>query len=120
MKLSVLSILCVWATVGRSASEITFEEALEALKKGELNEVRDYLINTNDVNESNEEGITLLHEAASFGLIEVIRSLMDLKANVNVVNKYGWTPLHRAAYYSKVQAIELLVLRGANLNSQTN
>ena len=69
--------------------------------------------------EKDEEGYTLLHLAAKFGLIEQMNTLMDQhNIPVNALGAYNRTPLHMATHNGQAKATQLLLQRGANINAQ--
>jgi ankyrin repeat protein len=54
-----------------------------------------------DVRQSDEIGVTSLHQAGKFGMMEVVRALVAAGADVNAANRDGVTPLIWAAARSK-------------------
>nr|CAG4709250.1 unnamed protein product [Naegleria fowleri] len=63
--------------------------------------------------------VTPLYAACHFGLIEVVKILIEKGANVNQINYgYGedWSPLHVAVYMKHKDVIELLIANHADLN----
>lgn len=61
-----------------------------------------------------EDGQTLQHLAARFGLIEILRELIALGADVNATNAGGMTPLMFAAGGGHCEVAELLLHAGAD------
>ncbi|CAH0719466.1 unnamed protein product, partial [Brenthis ino] len=70
-----------------------------------------------DVNFSDTNGLTALHYASRYGLVELCKILILNKANVNSSNKKGKTPLHLAALNNKTVVISFLLDNGANINA---
>jgi ankyrin repeat protein len=64
--------------------------------------------------ETNKNGFTILHLAATEDEIEIQTILIQAGANVNAKNKYGATPLHMASH---PEFAELLLRSGADVNS---
>ncbi len=62
-------------------------------------------------------GTTLLITAASKGLVDVCKILIDNGADVNAKDDCGYTPLHEAAYRGHLKVYELLLDNGANINA---
>lgn len=70
-----------------------------------------------DVNFPDSNGLTALHYASRYGLVELCKILLLHKANVNLCDKKGQTPLHLAAINNKTMVINFLLENGANINS---
>lgn len=69
------------------------------------------------VNPYGPMGMTALHTAASQGLLDEMKKLLDKGADVNARSKYeGYTPLHAAAEANAYHAVELLLARKAEVN----
>jgi uncharacterized protein len=64
--------------------------------------------------ETNKNGFTILHLAATEDEIEIQTILIQAGANVNAKNKYGATPLHMASH---PEFAELLLRNCADVNS---
>ena len=61
--------------------------------------------------------MTLLHCAASDGLLETCAFLIQKKFDVNAVTTKGFTPLHGAVICNHQSIVELLLQNGANPNA---
>lgn len=59
-------------------------------------------------------GNTPLHQAAYHNYVDMVRSLIKLKANLNATNYDGWTPLHYAVIYSRLEIVNMLLEAGAS------
>ena len=70
----------------------------------------------NAINRPNEQGMTLLHIAASEGHVEGCKALLDVGADINAVDSKGKTPLHYAVENGHMEVIKLLVERKADLS----
>lgn len=79
-----------------------------------LADVTHLLASGGDVNEKNEEGVTLLHMACASGYKEVVCLLLDHGGDVNVGDSLYWTPLHLAAKHGQTHLVKLLLGRQAN------
>ncbi|KAH3803694.1 hypothetical protein DPMN_131961 [Dreissena polymorpha] len=69
-----------------------------------------------DINQLNEEGVSLLHIAAANGYRSCLKALFKYNVDVNRLDWYGWTPLHVAARYNQLRSIEVLLKKKANPN----
>ena len=69
---------------------------------------------------ANDFGFTPLHEAASHGQTETVRALIKLGADVNLADKDGSTPLHWAAENGETETVRALIELGADENLADN
>ena len=69
-----------------------------------------------DVRDTDAEGYTALHNAASHGNLNVCRLLLDRGAKVGSLNHLKQTPLHSAARKGHLSVVKLLVERGADVS----
>ena len=60
-------------------------------------------------------GLEPIHNAASFGHVEVVQLLLRYKANINAKDNWCWTPLHEACLKGKLDVILVLIQNGADL-----
>lgn len=72
--------------------------------------------NTLNVNETDDNRRTALHEAAGFGHSGIVSSLVLAGADVHARDRRGRTPLHMAANYNSVSCASLLICAGADLD----
>jgi ankyrin repeat protein len=78
---------------------------------------------TNNLNYSDDNGVTQLHIAATNNYLSVVKFLLKHGVNVNVCDNDRWTPLHGVACWGNEQHIkvaEMLVEAGADLNAKTS
>uniref|UniRef100_A0A0G4HIY1 Uncharacterized protein n=1 Tax=Chromera velia CCMP2878 TaxID=1169474 RepID=A0A0G4HIY1_9ALVE len=85
-----------------------------------------------NVNARDDEGNTILHCAAHFGLVDVAEIVLDVGADVQTTDNLGWTALHhvvwrsamiekyRVDYQKKLRIAQMLISRGINVNAVTN
>ncbi|XP_066236665.1 unconventional myosin-XVI isoform X1 [Saccopteryx leptura] len=81
-----------------------------------LADVKHFLSCGGNVNEKNDEGVTLLHMACASGYKEVGSLLLQHGGDLNVVDNQYWTPLHLAAKYGQTNLVKLLLMHHANPN----
>jgi ankyrin repeat protein len=65
-----------------------------------------------------ENGSTLLIEAAKLGDLGSAEILLKKGANVNAANLEGWTPLHQAAFQNNPNMVSWLLSNGADVDPQ--
>ena len=89
---------------------------LEALESGNVDSVKNFIEDGVNVNISHS-GVTPLMIAASKGLVEIAKMIIQAGANVNEQNDEGWTALHKAASdQNKSSIVALLMESGINLD----
>ncbi|KAM6180423.1 unconventional myosin-XVI [Erethizon dorsatum] len=79
-----------------------------------LADVKHFLSSGGNVNEKNEEGVTLLHMACASGYKEVVSLLLEHGGDLNIPDNQYWTPLHLAAKYGQTNLVKLLLTHQAN------
>ncbi|NXD09668.1 MYO16 protein, partial [Nothocercus nigrocapillus] len=81
-----------------------------------LTDVRQLISSGGNVNQKNDEGVTLLHVACANGYKNVASLILDHGADLNAVDNHYWTPLHLAAKYGQTSLVKLLLMHWANPN----
>jgi len=71
-----------------------------------------------DAKAADNEGFTVLHEAATFGNAEVMKVLLAAGAPVDARDRDGATPLYCAAMSNSFECVRLLLDAGAAVNAQ--
>ncbi|CAM4583824.1 unnamed protein product [Leuciscus chuanchicus] len=87
---------------------------------GELETVQRAAQEMSDPSQSNDEGITALHNAICGGHSQVVEFLVLIGANVSAPDSHGWTPLHCAASCNDCKMCEFLVRNGAAVMAVTD
>ena len=72
-----------------------------------------------DTNRLDENSLTPLYLASSYGEIEIVDLLLRHGANVNLKGHNDITVLHAAAYSGNLEVLKLLLKYGADVNAKT-
>ena len=100
---------------GNKPNKIAIEEAVLV---GNVEALKEYLINDSEVNFSDKDGWTLLHFAAYGGHNEIIELLIEKGANLNEESIKGKTPIDLAKGNIKKDTAELLRKHGAKTGAE--
>eukprot|EP00057_Strongylocentrotus_purpuratus_P031217 XP_783927.4 PREDICTED: acyl-CoA-binding domain-containing protein 6 [Strongylocentrotus purpuratus] len=88
-------------------------------KEGDVDQVRLLLSNEGtNIEQVDEDGLTLLHWACDRGHLEVVTLLLEREVNVNALDQDAQTPLHYACTCEHLPIIEALVKHGGNVNAK--
>lgn len=97
-------------------------EALRAGRRGEADVVARML--GTDIHLASaadpENRMTLLHQAARHGWLDVVQRLLALGADVNARNRWGLTPLHYAARFGHAGVAACLLDAGADVDARAS
>lgn len=74
------------------------------------------LLDSNIIEEADENGATPLMKASYEGHYDIVEKLIEKKANVNACDKLGYTALVWAALKGHNKICEILIKNGANVN----
>lgn len=108
-----------------------FRIAFQAIKADDLNTFKTILSSHPELATTpGTNGNGLLHLAADFGRVEMLRLLLDAGADINMANNKGWTLLHCVAYASTAglsggpemlnSFIDLLLAAGADVTAEAH
>ncbi len=90
----------------------------QAAYDGDIQAVKQHLVDGTDVNAQDNDGVTSLHNAAFNGHKEIIEQLIAKGADVNAKDNIGLTPLHLAAVNGHKEIAELLIAAGTDVNAK--
>ncbi|EAY02605.1 ankyrin repeat protein, putative [Trichomonas vaginalis G3] len=71
-----------------------------------------------NVNEKNRHKNTVLHKAAYYNSIEIVKLFLSYGANINEKGSFGKTALHRVTWNNSKETAEFLISHGANINEK--
>ena len=89
-------------------------ELISAVQTGDTKTATDLLDKGIPIDTKNNEGVSLLHWAASGGHVTTMRLLIRRGCSVDTVDKRGLTPLHSAAAEGQTKAVRELIKKGAS------
>lgn len=92
---------------------------LEAVKRGDVNEVTRFIEEGVDINLTNDLGGTAVHIASGSENIKMVELLLNHGAAVDGVREHVVTPLQCAAMDGNVKMAEYLISRGAFVNKRS-
>ncbi|XP_014670964.1 PREDICTED: protein phosphatase 1 regulatory subunit 12A-like [Priapulus caudatus] len=107
----------------RKQSRIKFHDGcvfLAACSAGDTQEVDKLLARGADINTTNVDGLTALHQACIDENMTIVEYLVENSASVNSIDNEGWTPLHAAASCGYTKIAEYLLEKGANIAAVNN
>jgi hypothetical protein len=79
---------------------------LAACSSGDVDEVRQYLKLGVNINTTNIDGLTALHQACIDANIEMVKFLIENQADIDVQDNEGWTPLHAAVSVGNLEVVK--------------
>lgn len=112
-RLIAIAVVAAVASLGAAVNGVPL---IEAVKAGDIGDVRALLEQRADVNAPQPDGTTALHWAARANANEMVRVLIAAGANANATNRYGVTPLTLAAANGNAALTASLLEAGANPN----
>lgn len=98
-------------------------ELFNAVLAGEMVKTASLLKSGADVNTCNDEGTTLLMQAAGMGKLEIVELLIKSGANVNATDTRGWTALMKGLFNYELNrgfpdVVNALIAAGADIEHQ--
>uniref|UniRef100_A0A8C6L0J4 Myosin XVI n=1 Tax=Nothobranchius furzeri TaxID=105023 RepID=A0A8C6L0J4_NOTFU len=79
-----------------------------------LSDVKQLVASGESLNQTNDDGVTLLHIACASGYREVVFVLLENEVNPHPADNNFWTPLHLASKYGQTSIASKLLKHGAN------
>ncbi|XP_025836910.1 protein phosphatase 1 regulatory subunit 12A isoform X5 [Agrilus planipennis] len=93
---------------------------LAACAAGDKDEVLRLLEKGADINTTNVDGLTALHQACIDDNLDMVEFLVENGADVNRGDNEGWTPLHATASCGFLSIAKYLLENGANVAAVNN
>lgn len=98
------------------SQRVKFQQAyvfLAACSSSDRDEVEKLLQRGVDINTSNIDGLTALHQACIDNNLLMVEYLLNRSADINCQDNEGWTPLHAAASCGNLDIVKYLLSHGA-------
>ncbi|XP_045462682.1 acyl-CoA-binding domain-containing protein 6-like [Harmonia axyridis] len=111
-----------WVVVSTLQNEDTMftqeKNIVDHVKEGNRENVIKCLKNMNDIqlNNLDENGLSLIHWAADRGSVDILSDLLSYGADINIKDSEGQTALHYSASCGHMDCVRLLLDKGALLN----
>src|SRR3990167_9334697 len=90
-------------------------DQFEAANEGDLQVLQD-LLTRHNIDDVDDYGSTVLHNAASCGYIKCVSYCVDMHANLDTQDDSGWTALHSTSSEGYVDVACVLLNAGAMVN----
>ncbi|UJR34253.1 hypothetical protein I4U23_021657 [Adineta vaga] len=98
------------------SQRVKFQQAyvfLAACSSSDRDEVEKLLQRGVDINTSNIDGLTALHQACIDNNLHMVEYLLNRSADINCQDNEGWTPLHAASSCGNIDIVKYLLSHGA-------
>ncbi len=95
----------------------------DAIRNNNFEEVKQCIENNkNSVHEKADDDhqATPLHLASYFGLLNIVKLLIENDANLEAKAKGGWTPLSLACFERRLKVVKFLIEQGADLTAKNH
>ena len=102
------------STFSTSTIKPTSSTIFQAVKVGNLEEVKKLLAQGTEINIRNSKGSSLLHVAVMFNHIKLVQFLIEQGIDIELVSDTQKTPLHHAAWKGRTEIAKFLIQAGAN------
>ncbi|XP_043855878.1 2-5A-dependent ribonuclease [Dromiciops gliroides] len=103
-----------------SAPKVECHLLIQAVKEGDITQVRQLLEKGADVNVRGEGGWTPLHNAVKKVSKDIVQLLLDKGADPHIKKDNGATPFIVAGIVGNVELLQLFLSKGANINEYDN
>ncbi|UJR24559.1 hypothetical protein I4U23_005934 [Adineta vaga] len=100
----------------KNSQRVKFEQAyifLAACSSEDRDEIDKLLQRGVDINTSNIDGLTALHQSCIDNNLHMVEYLLNKKADINCQDNEGWTPLHAASSCGNIDIVKYLLSHGA-------
>lgn len=105
--------------VKKKESKVKFPTSctfLAACTNGDTDEVKQHLKMGVNINTTNVDGLTALHQACIDANLDMVKFLVENNADMNAQDNEGWTPLHAAVSGANLEVIKFLIQSNARLD----
>lgn len=116
MRKLILRICLLLGIIGLASSPALAGPLHDAVKAGDLDEVKHLIASGADVNAPDKFHNLPLYWAATRGHVAIAEELIAHGANINAKDRSGATALHVAASTGQVALLEFLISKGAQVD----
>lgn len=103
----------------KKESKVKFPKSctfLAACASGDTDEVKQHLKTGVNINTTNIDGLTALHQACIDANLDMVKFLVENNADLNAQDNEGWTPIHAAVSGGNLEVIKYLVQANSRLD----
>jgi uncharacterized protein len=97
------------------ATDYSFPDIYELIKADDVTSLKKVIKNP-DYMPYVGSGERIIHFAAQFGSVKLVKYLLSKDARLNVEDSNGYTPLDLAKRYNHPKILEMLLVKGARFN----
>ena len=91
---------------------------LASCASGDLDEVRQHLKLGVNINTTNVDGLTALHQACIDANFDMVKFLVENGADLNAQDSEGWTPLHASVSVGNLEVSKLVLFSALEIKSR--